>query len=253
MTSRSRIVRFERNGDSLRMLDDTQRPWAGSTAPLLAKVPIRGETPQGLELDLNAGFDKIFLEEDRTGEDYYGRVERHDDRTFELLDRTSLCASRHESSLLVFDQQATSDDGKRLLVHYYLSPYRPDPEFQPFEMKDLKHFGFYETYPQRRAGKWVLYATKFGVDAPIVFALSSSIPTRYREAVRDGALYWNRALGQPLIQRHRCAARRAGAGPRLQRHRLGHVRRVRVDVVYSNRSPDRVRSCMRTCSCCARP
>jgi Met-zincin len=41
---------------------------------------------------------------------------------------------------------------------------------------------------------------KFGADAPIVFALSSSIPERYRDAVRDGVLYWNRALGRPLLQ-----------------------------------------------------
>ena len=66
-------------------------------------------------------------------------------------------------------------------------------------MKSLKHFGFYETYPQERAGQWVLYAMKFGVDEPIVFALSATIPERYREAVRDGVRYWNLALGRPLL------------------------------------------------------
>jgi Met-zincin len=197
-TSRSRVVRFERHGDVLHMLDDTAMQ-AAEGSSLLATIPIRDETADSLALDLNAGFKEIYLEEDRTGEDYYGRVERDDDRTFELLDRRVLDVSYH-GSLLVFDQAASTEGGKHVVVHYYLSPYRPDPEFRPFEMKSLMSFGFYETYPQRRSGKWVLYATKFGVREPIVFALSSAIPARYRDAVRDGVLYWNRALGRPLIR-----------------------------------------------------
>jgi Met-zincin len=200
MTSRSRIVRFEREGGVLRMVDDTDAPAPDSGPPLLlAVIPIRSETATTLGVDLNAGFDKIYLEEDRTGEDYYGRVARDDGRTFELLDRETLCVS-YRPSLIVFDQGARKDDGTSVVIHYYLGPYRPDPQFLPFEMKNLRHFGFYETYPQRRDGKWVLNAMKFGVYEPVVFALSSAIPARYKDAVREGALYWNRALGRPLIE-----------------------------------------------------
>jgi hypothetical protein len=46
----------------------------------------------------------------------------------------------------------------------------------------------------------VLYATKFDVHEPIVFALSSDIPESRRSAVRDGALYWNGAFGRPLVR-----------------------------------------------------
>jgi hypothetical protein len=200
MTSRSRIVRFERQGAAVRMLDDTDAQ-ASPAEPreLLAEIPIRNETPDALELDLNAAFDKIHLEEDRTGEDYYGRVDHHDGRVFELFDRKALSVSCH-GPLLVFDQEATKEDGDRIVVHYYLSPYRPDPDFRPFEMTSLMHFGFYETYPQWRSGRSVLYAMKFAAHEPIVFALSSAIPARYRDAVRDGVLYWNRALGKPLLR-----------------------------------------------------
>jgi hypothetical protein len=199
-TSRSRVVKFERHGATVRMLDDTGL--AGSDAegePLLAEIPIRGETEQRLDLDFNAGFRSVNLEEDRTGEDYYGRVDKRNGRAFQLFRRKAVSLSC-EGSSLVFEQEAMKHDGDRVQVHYYLSPYRPDPAFLPFEMTSLKHFGFYETYPQRRSGRWVLYAMKFGADAPIVFALSSSIPERYRDAVRDGVLYWNRALGRPLLQ-----------------------------------------------------
>jgi hypothetical protein len=38
---------------------------------------------------------------------------------------------------------------------------------------------------------------KFDIHKPIVFALSAEIPARYRDVVRDGVLYWNKALGLP--------------------------------------------------------
>ena len=197
-TSRSRIVTFQRQGAALQMLDvsDTR---GGASKPVLATIPIRRENSVTLDVDLNEGFDTVYVEEDRTGEDYYGRTDRHDDTRFRLLDRKVMSVSHHDT-VLVFDQEARTDDRQHVLVHYYLSPYNPAPEFHPFEMKSLKRFGFYETYPQRHSGGSVLYAMKFSVHEPIVFALSSAIPERRRAAVRDGVLYWNRALGRSLIR-----------------------------------------------------
>jgi hypothetical protein len=209
-TSRSRIVRFERAGAILHMIDVSD-PRDGSPAHVLATIPIRHETETTLGVDLNEGFDKVYFEEDRTGEDYYGRVDTHDQTTFMLFDRKVASISYHDAALkyhdaalrdnmLVFDQDARTDEGQRVVVHYYLSLYNPSPDFRPFEMKNLQRFGFYETYPQLRSGRWVLYAMKFDAHEPIVFALSSAIPKRYRAAVRDGVLYWNRAFGKGLIQ-----------------------------------------------------
>src|SRR5207249_11707130 len=62
------------------------------------------------------------------------------------------------------------------------------------------HFRMHETYPRRRSGRTVFYAMKFDSHKPIVFALSAAIPDRYRQAMRDGVLYWNKALGRPLLQ-----------------------------------------------------
>jgi hypothetical protein len=197
-TSRSRIVVFQREGAVLRMRDVSDMR-GDSHARVLATIPIRRETGTTLDVDLNEGFERVYVEEDRTGEDYYGRIGGHDETTFRLFDRTVVSVSYHDATL-VFDQQARTDDGQRVLVHYYLSSYNPSPEFHPFEMKNLRRFGFYETYPQWRSGRWVLYATKFDADEPIVFALSSAIPPRRRLAVRDGVLYWNQAFGRPLIQ-----------------------------------------------------
>ena len=199
MTSRSRIVRFVPERDVLLMLDATGPELESEPPRVLARIPIRREPPGGVELDLNAGFAEIYTEEDRTGEDYYGRADKQDYRSFPLLERKALATSRH-GDLLAFDQAAKTEDGSSIIAHYYLSPYRPDPDFRPFEMQNLDHFGFFETYPQPESGGSVLYAMKFDAREPIVFALSSAIPEAYRDAVRDGVLYWNRALGEPLLR-----------------------------------------------------
>jgi len=196
-TSRSRIVEFKRQEKMLRMVEE---PHDSATPPhLLATIPIRSETAQALMVDFNAGFDRVFEEEDRTGEDYDGRADTHDYSFFRLSQRQILSVSQR-GPMLVLDQMALDGHMEPILVHYYLSPYRPNPNFKPFEIENLDHFGFYETYPQRRSGRTVLYAMKFDSHKPIVFALSAAIPDRYRQAVRDGVLYWNKALGQPLLQ-----------------------------------------------------
>jgi len=105
-----------------------------------------------------------------------------------------------EGSMLILDQAGLDEGGSPIVVHYYLTPYRHNADFMPFELKNLRHFGFFETYPQEHAGRIVLYAMKFDSHRPIVFALSSEIPARYRAAIRDGVDYWNRAFGMPLIR-----------------------------------------------------
>jgi uncharacterized protein DUF4953 len=197
-TSRSRIVTFERAGAVLRMsvASDGQDP---SAVRVLASVPVERETADALDIDLNGGFDSIAAEEDRTGEDYYGRRARPAPPVLRLLDRKAVSVSRHGTTI-VFDQEARTDDGQRLLVHYYLSRYEPRPDFRPFEMEGLTRFGFYETYPRWHSDRWVLYAMKFDVHEPVTFALSSAIPARHRSAVRDGVLYWNRAFGRAIVR-----------------------------------------------------
>jgi len=197
MTSRSRIVDFKRQDKVLRMVEE---PHDSATPPhLLATIPIRSETAQALMVDFNAGFDRIFEEEDRTGEDYDGRLDTHDYSFFRLSQRQILSVSQR-GPVLVLDQKALDARMEPVLVHYYLSPYRPNLNFQPFEIENLDHFGFYETYPRRQSGRTVFYAMKFDSHKPIVFALSAAIPDRFRQAMRDGVLYWNKALGRPLLQ-----------------------------------------------------
>src|SRR5262249_35419890 len=132
-TSRSRVVTFRREGPVLYMFDVSDTG-GSAAAHLLATIPIRGESLSTLDVDLNEGFDKVSFEEDRTGEDYYGRIGRHDDKRFRLFDRTVVSVS-YNNAALALDQNARTDDGQQIVVHYYLSQYHPRPDFRPFEMK----------------------------------------------------------------------------------------------------------------------
>lgn len=195
-TSRSRIIRLERRAASVQVMEDRHDPGA-STKPL-ATIPIRGATADLLLLDFNAGFDRIFEDEDRTGEDYYAGEATRDPSSSPIRQR-EIARISSIGSMLLIEQRACSDDVP-VCIYYYLSAYRPNTAFIPFELEDLNHFGFYQTYPQDRFGKQVFYATTFDRHKPIVFALSPAIPESHREAVREGVLYWNRVLGRSMIR-----------------------------------------------------
>jgi hypothetical protein len=129
MTSRSRIVNFKRQKKVLHMVEE---PNDSATPPhVLATILIRSETTQALMVDFNAGFDRVFEEEDRTGEDYDGRVDTHDYSFFRLSQRQILSVSRR-GPMLVLDQMALDADLEPVLVHYYLNPLSAEPEFQAF-------------------------------------------------------------------------------------------------------------------------
>ncbi len=196
-TSRSRIVIFQGDGETLKMIE-THRG-IGVPDRVLAYVPIRGETDRAFAVDFNAGFDRVFTQEDRTGEDYNGRSETEDYSSIPLTQRRLLNVTR-DGPMLVLEQRGLDEDGAAVTVHHYLSPYRHNEDFDPLELANLDYFGFYETYPRRVAGRIVLYAMKFDSRAPIVFALSANIPEAYREAVRDGVRYWNKALDKRLLR-----------------------------------------------------
>ena len=87
-------------------------------------------------------------------------------------------------------------------VVYYLSPYFPNPNFKPTRApRTFDQMGFFEVGTQfNNESGMVTYASKLDVSKPIIYAISANTPAEYKNAVRDGILYWNKALGKNLIQ-----------------------------------------------------
>src|SRR5690606_14396639 len=116
MTSRSRIISFRRLDDTLLMLE-VPRDSRSSHRPLMT-IPILSQSDDTLVLDLNTGLDRVYLEEDRTGEDYYGRVDRNDYSYFRLFQREMRKVQVHGTTL-VLEQHALDWSNEPVVVHYY--------------------------------------------------------------------------------------------------------------------------------------
>ena len=138
------FVIFQPTGAVLHMLHVSHPPRRSLLNISLGVIPNPSSRPGPRSMSIRTSVRPgLHSEEDRTGGDYYGRIDRHDQTTFRLFDRKVVSVSYHDA-LLVFDQDARTDDGQRILVHYYLTLYNPSPDFRPFEMKHLRRFGFYE-------------------------------------------------------------------------------------------------------------
>jgi hypothetical protein len=204
---KSRIVAFKQSGDALFMMEATQGHVITKDLPsqlILAKLPILTETDSDLIVDFSQGMATTFV-----AGDWYGS----DDgpsyiKTFRSLDVKSSfidSASFHGNALSVRQiAQVMGTQLDTIEVKYYLEPYQPNPGFVKTPGQPLDVFGFFQVAPlyQSEKGNGVLdtYASKWDTTKPIIYAISANTPAEYVEAVRDGILYWNRALPNAPLQ-----------------------------------------------------
>jgi hypothetical protein len=204
---KSRIVAFKQSGDALFMMEATQGHVITKDLPaqlILAKLPILSDTDSDVIVDFSEGMANTFVAGDWYGSDDSASYIK----TFRSLDvRTSFIdnASFHGNALSI--RQVAQVMGTQLdtiEVKYYLEPYNPNPKFVKTPGQPLDVFGFFQVAPlyQSDKGNGVVdtYASKWDTSKPIVYAISANTPPEYVEAVRDGILYWNRALPNAPLQ-----------------------------------------------------
>ncbi|MBI4405723.1 MAG: zinc-dependent metalloprotease [Deltaproteobacteria bacterium] len=212
---KSRIVVFKKTKEKnakLFMIEASQGHSAAAGMPAqlpLAEFPILQENENEIVFDFNEGMSGLFVTTD-----WYA----HDEQTKEYepaFTSVRLRTSRLDSLRLisgnvleirqvaqaVISPMGITDIATPVEVKYYLSPYQPDPSFHPLPVKNFKQAAFFEVAPLLNSGgSTSVLATKFNINEPIVFALSSNWPNEFKDAARDGALYWNGGFEKPLIQ-----------------------------------------------------
>lgn len=208
---RSRIVSFRKHGEKLYLLEATQGHTVTRDLPqsfLLAEFPILEEIPERIAFDFNSGMRNIFIADDFWVRDYQGTDYRPDFKMlkggFSYLENASL----HSHNQLAISQLVQLsgifgflEDHSTIGVKYYLSPYQPDPGFEPTLSTNLDRVGFFEVAPELGLdGNTRIRAVKFNSRKPIVFAISSNTPAEYRSSVREGVLYWNHILPESPIR-----------------------------------------------------
>lgn len=206
---KSRVVLFQKKAGKLFMLESQIGHTVTPDTPfaiVLAEFPIVSEENGWIWFDFNQGMSKIFTTwefyaSDDEGSGYVPSFTVASVRSsyLEQVDASS-------NNRLSLRQVAQVDGSDRTLrsveVRYYLSPYLPDPSFLATESPGFTHAGYFEVMPQNITGgaKTRVLVTKWQVNKePITYFISADTPPEYRDAVRNGVLYWNKALGQEVF------------------------------------------------------
>ncbi len=207
---RSVVVTFEKSGGVLRMFEvPTGHAVAKGHQPRLlrAEFPIVSKPADGwIAFDFNVGMSKLFVAADWYASDFGGTA-YSDEVNWAAAPMSSgfLESASFAGNILWLKQTATiAMSGLHLpfQVHYYLQPYAENVGFVPMETNSKNIFGYFEVNPtlDAEAGLPKVLVSKFDTRKPIVWAISDNTPGQYRDAIRDGILYWNQAFGSEVLQ-----------------------------------------------------
>ena len=210
----SRLVKFFVRGPYLYMETSLKGHRASTSLPqklLLARFKIKEEEGDFLFFDFSEGMERLFVSGDWTGQDYAGSFYQGLNNMQSLATHFSFIdkAELKKNGQLEITQVAQFFEGQAYtntaVIKYYFGPYRPNEQFVPTSttLDIFKNMGFFEITPLLdpvRAGETIVYASKFDHKKPIVFHLSSNTPDLFRQAVKEGILYWNKAFGEERIQ-----------------------------------------------------
>ncbi|MFZ4480439.1 MAG: zinc-dependent metalloprotease [Rhodoferax sp.] len=207
---KSRVVVFQKQAGKLFMLESPIGHTVTPNTPfaiILADFPIVKEEGGWIWFDFNQGMSKIFTTAEMYASDHQGTayvpsfaVESIQSSFLEQVDdsQNNRLALRQAAQINGSDSTMRSVE-----VRYYLSPYLPDPTFKQTVSPGFTNAGYFEVMPQDIAGgaytkvlamKWLLNKKE-----PITYYISAETPLEYRDAVKNGVLYWNKVLGDDFF------------------------------------------------------
>lgn len=209
---KTRVVKFLKAKDKLILIesskglqfhDDLNRTL------VLASFPILSEDSGLIYFDFNAGMNKIF-----TGmNDWY--VKKGEDVSTDVmsgrfnsnaLDTSFVKEAKLQDNELEIQQvaKAVSEDKSHPVEMFYnIKPYETNASFQAKESgRERNKFGYFTIYPQieELSQKIVSRISKFDISKPIVYYISNNTPVEYRQAIKDGVLYWNKAFAKEVLK-----------------------------------------------------
>ncbi len=194
-----RLVQFSLNGQELVMEDvlprePFDRPFQ-AMHKIVAHFPIVSDDGQTIEFDFASGMKALgvwlfFQKTDGFMPSLYSYI-----------------ASSHTSpTALTLDQhvQATGDAGSNHMwvVRHIFSSSLVKSTLEPRKPDETKQVGYFTIAPWYNAGNSMPheYITRWSLDHPIRFAVSTNTPAEYREGIIQGILDWNVALGKDVFK-----------------------------------------------------
>ncbi len=206
----SRIVMFREKAGKLYLIESSRGQDVGRSFQqdlLLAEYPIISETDQSVTFDFNLGMKNLFIAGDWVARD---QQQTNPFESMQVGVSYIDSAEFSKNNNLVIKQIAQmniqkpsgSFDTSTSSFLYYLAPYIPNPVFKPtVSTRNYDRMGFFEVAPTfNDLSGTTVYATKEDISKPIVYAISANTPADYKQAVKDGILYWNKAFGKEMVQ-----------------------------------------------------
>ncbi|MCM2324045.1 MAG: hypothetical protein NDJ90_12365, partial [Oligoflexia bacterium] len=151
----ARVVAFHRVGDQLFLLEATRGHVVTrdvSASLILAEIPILRETRELIVMDFNAGMRQAFIASNWKGSESEtnGKPQYEDDRKvlkvrhsfLEKVRTVDVAAGNYleihqlaqmEGSRFDIEERGEVSTAQTVGIRYYLTPYRPNPDFQPRE------------------------------------------------------------------------------------------------------------------------
>ncbi len=208
---RSKVVFFKERGSQLAMVESAHNHVIHSDLPsniVLATFPIISSNADEIVFDWAKGMSSIFVSSDWYASDFQGPFYSGDTVALPISSSYIEDAQFSENGTLVIRQvsQITNSDFRgyqlksNVETRYYLRPYATNNAFKPTKTKGVDRMGFFEANPQIINGMDTTYVSKFDSSKPITFAVSANTPADYKQAIKDGVLYWNKAFGSEVVK-----------------------------------------------------
>lgn len=205
---KSRIVVFQKQNGKLFMLESQVGHTVTPDTPfalILAEFSIIAERDGWIWFDFNQGMSKIFTTAEMYASDDQGSNYTPSFAAASI--RSSYLSEADASQLnrLSLRQAAQIEEADNALlsveVRYYLYPYLKNDSFTSTPSPGFTNAGYFEVMPLLGSGGSTdVFAMKWDLSKkPITYYISSDTPAEYRQAVKDGVLYWNKALGEEIF------------------------------------------------------
>ncbi len=201
---KSKVVYFQIREGKLYMFENTKGLMVSDsikTKVLLASFPVLVENDEEIIVDFDGGMSALLVKGSMWSSDYSGGSEDYlikiDDSFIEKIENRAD---------YVFIDQFIRVANETYRMKYQLALYKPDPTFNPKKSTLLKKIGYFETHPildpeaTERDKVEKFYILKYDENKPVTYYVSSNTPKEYRNAVRDGILYWNKAFGKDFLK-----------------------------------------------------
>jgi len=201
---KSKIVFFERRENKIFMFENTKGLMISDslkTKVLLASFPIIFENNKEIAFDFDKGMSTLLIQGSMHSSDY-----NVDSEDYAIVVDDSFIEKVENKENYVFIDQFIRVSNKTYRMKYELSLYNPSKTFNPKKSTLLKKVGYFETHPildpeaTDRDKVKNYYILKYDENKPITYHISANTPKEYLQAVKDGVLYWNKALGKDLIK-----------------------------------------------------